>query len=57
MPETGYQPQLFDDSEIVGSGKPRPWTALIQAADEQPAGPPQAEQLPLDDSDEMRSAA
>lgn len=56
MPETGYQPQLFDDSEIVGSGRPRPWPVLAPTGDEASAGPPQTDELPFDD-DEMRSAA
>ncbi|MEE6264961.1 hypothetical protein ACJ6WD_09495 [Streptomyces sp. VTCC 41912] len=56
MPETGpTQLQLFPDSAVTGSGKPRPWP-LVVADDETPATAPQTEQLPFD-SDEMRSAA
>ncbi|MGA4875928.1 hypothetical protein [Streptomyces lydicamycinicus] len=56
MPETAYtQLQLFPDTAVTGSGKPRPWP-LVVADTEKLAGPPQAEQLPFD-SDEMRSAA
>ena len=57
MPETGStQLPLFPLSAITVTGKPRPWSATA-ADDEVQEFVPQTEQLPLDDGDEMRSAA